>query len=311
VSLYNVSRQAVNKQIQHLNKQQQNRELIVRLVLDQRVIHPRMGTVKLYGLLKLSMISQNIKCGYQRFARILREEGLLVKRRKNYTITTNSHHRFHMHPNLIKDKEITGPEQVYVNDITYIKAGEDHLYLSLTTDAYSKRIMGYHLSEDMKVSSVAESIKMAIKNSKNTQGIIHHSDRGLQYCHPRYTELLESNGIEISMTTKYDPYENAVAERVNGILKNEYCIGDGYPDLQTAKTDISRVIWIYNNLRPHMSCYMLTPTQAHEQRYYRLKRWGRSNSTAKIKPSGSPVKAKTSGEKPTLTELPAGFNGCN
>jgi putative transposase len=275
--------------------QQQNREFIVRVVLEQRITHPRMGSVKLYGLVKLYLISQGIKCGYQRFSKILREEGLLVKRRKNYTITTNSHHRFHMYPNLIKDKEVTGPEQVYVNDITYIKAGGEHMYLCLTTDLYSKRIMGYHLSSDMKVSSVAESIKMAIRNSKNTQGIIHHSDRGLQYCHPSYTELLKGNGIEISMTTKYDPYENAVAERVNGILKSEYRIGDGYPDIQTAKTDISRVIWIYNNLRPHMSCYMLTPSQAHQQSYYKLKRWGRSNSTAKIKPLEVPVKAKTGG----------------
>jgi transposase InsO family protein len=200
-----------------------------------------------------------------------------------------------MYPNLIKDKEVTGPEQVYVNDITYIKAGGEHMYLSLTTDLYSKRIMGYHLSGDMKVSSVAESIKMAIRNSKKTQGIIHHSDRGLQYCHPSYTKFIKEKGFEISMTTKYDPYENAVAERVNGILKNEYRIGDGYPDVQTAKTDISRVIWIYNNLRPHMSCYMLTPSQAHQQSYYKLKRWSRSNSTAKIKPLEHPVKAKTSG----------------
>jgi transposase InsO family protein len=259
-----------------------------------------MGIVKLYRLSKLAMISQGVKCGYQQFRGILREERMLVKKRKNYTITTDSHHRFHKYPNKISGLEISRPEQVYVNDITYINVGKEHMYLSLTTDAYSKRIMGYHLSSDMKVSSVSESVKMAIRNSKKTQGIIHHSDRGLQYCHPSYTKLLEMHGIEISMTSQYDPYENAIAERVNGILKHEYLIGDGYPDEQTAKRDIARVIWIYNHLRPHMSCHMMTPCQAHEQPYYKLKKWGRSDSTAKIKPASSPVKAKAGGREADL-----------
>ena len=167
----------------------------------------------------------------------------------------------------------------------------------------------YNLSEDMKVSSVEESLKMAIKNSKKPEGIIHHSDRGLQYCHPDYINILNQAGIKVSMTTHHDPYENAIAERLNGILKGEYRIGDGYPDKTTAQTDIGRVIWIYNNLRPHMSCHMLTPNEAHNQQYYRLKRWTRSNPTAKISPAASPVKVKTSPAKTgTLTELSAGLN---
>lgn len=295
MGLLAVSRQAVTKRLSKISHRQQQKTQLVEMAIRQRKLHPRMGIVKLYGLAKLEMISQGVKCGYQQFRQILREERMLVKKRKNYTITTDSHHRFHMYPNKISEMEISRPEQVYVNDITYIKAGKEHLYLSLTTDAYSKRIMGYHLSSDMKVSSVMESIKMAIKNSKTTQGIIHHSDRGLQYCHPSYTGLLKKHGVEISMTSKYDPYENAIAERVNGILKHEYMIGDGYPDEQTAKRDIARVIWIYNHLRPHMSCQMMTPDQAHEQPYYKLKKWGRPDSTAKVKPASSPVKAKAGG----------------
>jgi transposase InsO family protein len=263
-----------------------------------------MGSIKLYGLVKYPMICHGIKCGRDRFIRILREEGLLVRKRKNYTRTTQSYHRFYKYPNQIKDVEINRPEQVYVNDITYIKAGGEHSYLALTTDAYSKRIMGYHLSDDMKVTSVAESVKMAIKNSKNPEGIIHHSDRGLQYCHPDYIEMIQQSGMKVSMTTTHDPYENSIAERVNGILKNEYRIGDGYPDKETAKLDISRVIWIYNHLRPHMSCCMLTPDEAHKQSYYRLRRWGRSKSTAKVSPAGSPVKAKSSGENADLDRTP-------
>jgi len=226
------------------------------------------------------LISAQVKCGRDKFIDIMREEGLLVKKKKNYTRTTDSNHRYHKYPNRIKEIEISHPEQVYVNDITYIRVLDKYMYLSLTTDAYSKRIMGFYFSEDMKVSSTKKALQMALGNSKNSSGIIHHSDRGLQYCHPDYTNFAESQGIIMSMTTKHDPYENAIAERLNGILKNEYGIGDGYPDSKTAMADIVRVIWIYNNLRPHMSCGMLTPVQAHEQSYYKLRYWGRTAITA-------------------------------
>jgi len=265
-------------------KGQQDRSSIVKVVMEERRLHPRMGTVKLYDNIKYRLVSRGIRCGRDKFIDIMREEGLLVKRRKNYTRTTQSYHRFRKYANKVKGIEIRQPEQVYVNDITYIKVGRWHCYLSLTTDAYSKRIMGYHLSEDMKVSSVSESIKMAIRNSRKTEGIIHHSDRGLQYCHPDYIALLEKYGLQPSMTTQHDPYENAIAERLNGILKGEYLIGDGYPDKRTAQADISRVIWIYNHLRPHMSCHGLTPEAAHQQHYYRLRQWGRTKPGAKLSP---------------------------
>jgi putative transposase len=266
-------------------KQRQDNDLgqkakVVLFVVEERRIHKRMGSTKLYGILKLKLISAGVKCGRDKFIDIMREEGLLVKKKKNYTRTTDSNHRYHKYPNLIQDLEITKPEQVYVLDITYIRVADGFMYLFLCTDAYSKQIMGYYLSEDMKVSSAKKTLQMAISNSKCATGIIHHSDRGLQYCHPDYTDFSELEGMVMSMTTKHDPYENAVAERVNGILKNEYGIGDGYPDANTARRDITRVIWIYNNLRPHMSCHMLTPVQAHEQSYYKLRRWGRTGITA-------------------------------
>ena len=304
-----ISRQAIYKQKQRMDKEQEIRNQIVEFINAERRLHKYMGSIKLYGLTKLKVISSGIKCGRDKFIEIMREERLLVKKKKNYTKTTDSNHRYHKYPNLIKETEISRPEQVYVLDITYIHVDNEHMYLFLCTDAYSKRIMGYYLSEDMKVSSAEKALKMAIENSNNPNGIIHHSDRGLQYCHPNYTTYAENNGMIMSMTTKHDPYENAIAERVNGILKNEYGIGDGYPDTKTAKADVARVIWIYNNRRPHMSCGMLTPIQAHQQSYYRLRRWGRSKSTAKVSPAASPVKAKAGpGNTGALTELPAGLN---
>jgi len=309
VRLFGISRQAFYKQKQRLDMAFEQKAKVVLFITEERYLHKRMGSIKLYGLTKLKLISAGVKCGRDKFIDIMREEGLLVKKKKNYTKTTDSNHRYHKYPNLIKDLEITGPEQVYVLDITYIRVGNGFMYLFLCTDAYSKRIMGYYLSEDMKVASAKRALQMAISNSKKIIGIIHHSDRGIQYCHPKYSSFAELEGMVMSMTTKHDPYENAIAERVNGILKNEYGIGDGYPDTKTAKADVARVIWIYNNLRPHMSCGMLTPVQAHQQSYYRLRRWGRSKSTAKVSPAATPVKAKAGpGNTGALTELPAGLN---
>jgi len=265
---------------QQMDKLFDQKKKVVSLVSEERKIHKRIGSVKLYGMLKLKMISSGIKCGRDKFIEIMREECLLVKKRKNYTKTTDSNHRYPSYPNLVMGLEITRPEQVYVLDITYIMVGERYMYLFLCTDAYSKRIMGYYLSEDMKMSSAKKALEMAIGNSKSVIGVIHHSDRGIQYCFPEYTQYAQSQGMLMSMTTKYDPYENAIAERINGILKGEYGIGDGYPDVKTAKADVARVIWIYNNLRPHMSCGMLTPVQAHQQSYYRLRRWGRTGAKA-------------------------------
>lgn len=165
-SLLSISRQAIDKRIRVMNRENEEREMIVSLIMHQRQLHPRMGTNKLYHLVKHQFLGHDIKCGRDKLYQVLREEGLLVKRRKNYTRTTNSYHRFYKYSNLLSELEINKPEQVYVNDITYIRLADKHMYLSLTTDAYSKRIMGYHLSEDMRVSSVMESVKMAIQNSK-------------------------------------------------------------------------------------------------------------------------------------------------
>jgi transposase InsO family protein len=234
----------------------------------------RIGTRKLHYLIKSSLDKVGIKCGRDRLFTILKYEGLLVKKKRNYMRTTNSYHRFRKHPNLIKDIEIKRAEQVWVSDITYIRTTEGFMYLSLITDAYSKKVVGHKLSDNLKTINCICALKMAIKNRKYPErSLIHHSDRGLQYCCPDYTDTLESNHIDISMTTKHDPYENAVAERINGTLKNEFDLGDRLPDQKHAEREINKTIWIYNNIRPHDSCNKLTPIQAHAKENYKLKKW--------------------------------------
>ncbi len=205
---------------------------------------------------------------------------MLVRKRKNFTRTTFSYHRFKKYGNLIADLEKTHPEQVWVSDITYIRKKGGFLYLSLVTDAYSKQIMGFKLSDNMKASSSVKALKQAINCRKYPdRKLIHHSDRGLQYCSPEYISILEENNIDISMTTKYDPYENAIAERVNGILKSEFYLDQEFNNLKEAKREINKTIMIYNNLRPHLSCNYLTPKQAHLKANYKLKTWSRKYSS--------------------------------
>ena len=207
----------------------------------------------------------------------MKKHQLLVKKRKTRHYTTDSKHRFYKHPNRIKGLKINRPEQVWVSDITYIKTKQGHNYLHLVTDAYSKKIMGYNLSDNLKVESTLKALKMAIKNRKfPKKSLIHHSDRGFQYCADAYTEYLENNYITICMTEKYDPYENAIAERVNGILKDEFAIGEGFKNHLQAVREVKNAIGIYNEFRPHLSCNMKTPNQAHLTKEPLKKLWKNS-----------------------------------
>jgi transposase InsO family protein len=234
----------------------------------------RIGTRKLHYLIKPSLEREGIKCGRDKLFAILKHEGMLVKKKKNYMRTTNSYHRFYKYPNLIKDIEINHAEQVWASDITYIRTREGFMYLSLITDLYSKQVVGYQLADNLKTINCINALKKAIKNRKYPErSLIHHSDRGLQYCNPDYIETLECNNISISMTTKHDPYENAVAERINGTLKNEFDLADRLPDQKHAEREINKSIWVYNNLRPHDSCFKLTPVQAHTMESHKLKKW--------------------------------------
>jgi putative transposase len=244
------------------------------MVQQVRKRQPRLGTVKVFEIIKPELACQAIKIGREKLNKLLREENMLVKKKKNYTRTTNSYHRFRKWPNLMRDMVLTTPEQAWVSDITYISTSKGFMYLFLITDAYSKQIMGYHLADSLKVENALKALKKAIANRRYPdRELIHHSDRGLQYCHPRYIELLERHGIKPSMTTKYDPYENAVAERLNGILKGEFDVGGIFPTAEMALREVKTAIQVYNYERPHMSCKMMTPWQAHRQGKYELKKW--------------------------------------
>ncbi len=233
-----------------------------------------MGGKKVYDKIQVELQAKDIKCGRDKFFDILRDENLLIRYRKRYVKTTQSKHLFYKYPNLIKDIDINRAEQVLASDITYIRTKQGFMYLFLLTDVYSKQIMGWTLSDNLKTKNAITALKMAIKNRRYPQRVlIHHSDRGLQYCNPAYVQVLNDNGIQISMTSKYDPYENAVAERVNGILKNEYDIGEGFIGEQDARREIKHAIWLYNTDRPHMSCHGMVPMIAHQKDNYRLKKW--------------------------------------
>ena len=234
------------------------------LVLEQRMLMPRLGTRKLYYLLKNRFDREKIKVGRDKLFSYLRQEHLLIKPKKNYTKTTQSKHWLHKYPNMVKDMDINGPEQLWVSDITYLKTKEQSTYLALVTDAYSRKIMGYNLSLDLGAESVSEAVKMAIKNRIYKHPVVHHSDRGLQYCSELYQNILKRNNTIPSMTDGYDCYQNALAERMNGIIKNEFLITE-LKDEKQANTAVRESIRTYNNLRPHLSLNYRTPQLIHKK----------------------------------------------
>ncbi len=230
----------------------------------RKKVGQRIGGIKLYSELKKQMHALDINIGRDKFFDFLRANNLLVPRLKNFHITTNSKHQFHKYKNLVKDSVPTRPEQLWVCDITYIKTENGHNYLALVTDAYSKQIMGFKLANHMKTSLCIDALKMAIKNRKYpNKKLIHHSDRGFQYCNIRYTKFAESNGITMSMTEQYDPYENAVAERINRTLKYEYGLKQTIKNSELAKKMTVQAVYIYNNLRPHLSLELRKPAEVH------------------------------------------------
>lgn len=225
---------------------------------------PRYGTEKLHLDIKDKLKQNNIKMGRDRFLTFCRMHRLLVPKTKRSFITTDSNHHYHKPKNLIKDLVVTHSEQVFVSDITYIKLEGKHAYLALVTDLYSKKVMGYKLDDNMKTTLVKESLQMAIKNKEHQyEKTIHHSDRGIQYCFPEYTEFATNNGMVLSTTEKYDPYENAVAERINQTLKYEFGLIKTIPSLQIANKVVQQAVDTYNNDRRHRSIEMQTPNFAH------------------------------------------------
>lgn len=242
--------------------QQREAETLLR-VHDIRREQPRLGTRKLHVLIRASQVQP---LGRDALFNLLRHHRLLVLPQRSYHKTTFSHHRFHRHPNLLKagPEQIIpqAPEQVWVSDITYIPTTEVPTYLSLVTDAYSRKIVGYHLDLHMQTSAVSQAFKMALKQRQSQQALVHHSDRGIQYCSAVYQALHQQHGVTCSMTDGYDCYQNALAERVNGILKGEFLLHKPR-NLQEARRMVKESIRIYNEKRPHLSLQYKTPDAVH------------------------------------------------
>ncbi len=264
-SLFGKSRQAYYKSLNATSQKRSNAADVVEMVDNTRreLSMPRLGARKLYFMLHDTLEGMGV--GRDKFLRILRANHRLVVPKRSYKITTNSHHRFHKHKDAIADLTISRPEQVWVSDITYIGSRNRHCYLALITDAYSKKIVGYDLSNSLCTEGSVRALKMAIKNRSYKEPLIHHSDRGLQYCSDDYQEVLTKRKIKVSMTEKYDPYANAIAERVNGILKQEFLLEEYSCPIEILKKIVDESVATYNTKRPHLSCYMLTPEQMHKQ----------------------------------------------
>lgn len=255
-------------------------------VLSIRAQLPRLGGRKLHELLNQDPSVPQL--GRDRLFTLLREQDLLVKRKKRYTKTTNSRHWMRKYPNKIKDIPLQRPEQLWAADITYISLKDGFMYLHLITDLYSKMIVGYSLSENLSTSSSLKALQMALANRKCCkEPLIHHSDRGLQYCSSAYTTMLGKNGIDISMTEESSPYENAVAERVNGILKDEFGLDDIFQDVRQAQKQVRESIILYNEKRPHLSNHMLTPLQMHNQSALKPRSWKKKTTSVISNTCGS------------------------
>ena len=246
--------------------------IVIEAVKKIREAQPKIGVRKLQMLLQPVLQKHNIKLGRDGLFDLLREFGLLVKLKRYKHYTTDSKHQFYKYPNQIKDKQINKSNQLWVSDITYIETGSKFNYLFLVTDAWSKKIVGYNLSTGYSAQGATVALKMAFNNNKIAAGLIHHSDRGIQYCSKEYTWLLKKKKAVISMTENSDPYENAIAERVNGILKTEL-LKKRYDNEYQAQKAIQKAVTIYNTKRPHLSIGLLTPQKAHKTNATVKKLW--------------------------------------
>ena len=249
-------------------------EVILQLVQEIRKPLPRLGTRKLLFLLQPKLGSHGISAGRDYLFELLDAHKLLIRQRRKKVFTTDSRHWMHKYDNLVTGMAVTRPEQLWVSDMTFIRVMNQWGYLSLVTDAFSRKIMGYCFRLDMLALGPVAALQMALDNrSYGSQPLTHHSDRGSQYCCKDYVALLEREHIAISMTERGDPYENALAERINGILKGEFNLYSSSSGFEQTYAKIHSSIKAYNELRPHGSCDYLTPYQAHEQGNVLNKRW--------------------------------------
>jgi len=261
---FNLKRDAYYKYQKRWKRYKSEESKIIELVKEERKELPRVGVRKLYEALLPSFRAAHIKVGRDSLFDILRANDMLVKRKRAYAKTTNSYHHFHKYNNLIKEFNVSRPNQVWVSDITYIRTVKGFCYLALITDLYSRKIIGYDLSDSLELAGCLRALRKALWRTKPAVGLIHHSDRGVQYCSHMYVNELKRNGIKISMTEENHCYENAVAERVNGILKDEFYLDQCFFSNKHAKVATKSAIKLYNNKRLHLSLGYKTPNTVYE-----------------------------------------------
>ena len=271
--LLGYSRQSYYQGVKYIQRKAYESDIIIEEVLRYRKHQKRLGTRKLLEEMQSFLSAHQFQIGRDAMFDLLAQRGMLVtKRKRRGCITTLSKHRFKKYPNIIREFIPIAPNQLWVSDITYIHLPNSFAYLSLITDAYSRKIVGFYLSKDLTAKGPLQALKMALKTNANITGLIHHSDRGVQYCCDAYVKLLQNNKIKISMTENGDPLENAIAERVNGILKSEL-LEEVFQNYEIAQTQVAIACSTYNHLRPHGSIDNLKPAEAHQKTGEIKKRW--------------------------------------
>lgn len=271
--LFGRSRQAYYEQQKEKNDKGMQDALVLSLVAEIRRELPHCGTDKLHYMLRASFAEHQIKLGRDGLYHLLGRYGLLIRHRRRRPFTTDSHHHYRKHPNLVRNIHLSAAGQLWVSDITYIRKTSGFSYLSIITDAYSHKIVGYKLHPSLHSAGAIDALVMAAADTKRTKDLIHHSDRGSQYCCADYVQMTTHYGIRLSMTEKGDPYENAIAERINGILKYEHGLKETFASEAAARAAVDQAVRCYNELRIHDSCARLTPLMAHEEKGVLKKYW--------------------------------------
>ena len=275
-SWFGVTRQAYYQDTWRQIDKSVETQLVLGRIRAIRLDHPRMGGRKLYELLQPFLKIHSIKMGRDALFDLLSTYNLLVKRKKRKTRTTYSHHWLRKYPNRIKDFIPSRSNQLWVSDLTYWNVSSGVLYLSFITDAYSHKIVGYQVALSLHTIGCLKALQMALEQLKDDPQqvqLIHHSDRGVQYCSGEYVKLLQENHIIISMTENGDPLENPIAERINGIIKGEYLETYTVKTIQQAQQLLDQVVTLYNEQRPHLSLGNLTPDWVHRTNQKGDRKW--------------------------------------
>jgi putative transposase len=260
---FNLKRDAYYKYNRRVKQRKSFEKQLLHIVKKRRKSLPREGVRKLMKSLNNDFEKQHLKVGRDTLFKVLREHKMLTLRKKYSARTTNSYHRFYKYNNIIKDVEVNRSNQVWVSDITYIRTVKGFCYLALITDMYSRKIVGYDISDSLELGGCVRALNKALYQAKSINGLIHHSDRGIQYCSNIYTQILKRKKIDISMTEENHCYENALAERVNGILKDEFYLDQTFTNVAHAKRATKSAIKLYNEIRLHLSLDFKTPNMVY------------------------------------------------